>query len=348
MATKTETELTGLVINYLSESEYQSQLSAGNINENEIYMTPEEDISVEKSGSGNAVTDISVDGNKITATKGSTFLTGHPTITTSTDSTSTVSPSHGGTFTAIDSITRDSNGHVTKVNTKTITLPSDNNTDTKVTQAYSTTNSSYPVLLSATSGVSSTSSRGATTAILNNQIYANPSTGTLTAKTFSGNATTATTLATARTLQTNLASTSSVSFNGSANASIGVTGILPVSNGGTGNSSVDKTPTSGSTKMCTSGGIYDYVSGYLPLSRISIGSVNITPTAPNAITKASVTFGKTFASAPMVFTSPVTSSPGSSCLGTSVNNITTTGCDIYLTRTDTTQTRVYFLAISVS
>ncbi len=47
----------------------------------------------------------------------------HPSITKSTDSTSTASPSAGGTFTAIDSITRDSNGHVTKVNTKTITVP---------------------------------------------------------------------------------------------------------------------------------------------------------------------------------------------------------------------------------
>ena len=34
------------------------------------------------------------------------------------------------------------------------------------------------------------------------------------------------------------------------------TGTLPVSSGGTGNNSVDTTPTSGSTKMCTSGGIY--------------------------------------------------------------------------------------------
>ena len=52
-----------------------------------------------------------------------TIASSHPSITKSTDSTSTASPSAGGTFTAIDSITRDSNGHVTKVNTKTITVP---------------------------------------------------------------------------------------------------------------------------------------------------------------------------------------------------------------------------------
>lgn len=76
------------------------------------------------SGSGNAVTSITVSGRKITITKGSTFLTAHPTITKSTDSTSNVSPALGGTFTAVDSVTRDTNGHVTKINLKTITLPS--------------------------------------------------------------------------------------------------------------------------------------------------------------------------------------------------------------------------------
>lgn len=52
-----------------------------------------------------------------------TISSDHPSISKSTDSTSTASPSAGETFTAVDSVTRDSNGHVTKVNTKTITLP---------------------------------------------------------------------------------------------------------------------------------------------------------------------------------------------------------------------------------
>ena len=103
----------------------------------------------------------------------------HQSITVGTDTTSTASPAHSGTFTCVDSVTRDSNGHVTKVNTKTVTLPADSNTDTKVTQAYSTTNNSYPVLSSATAGITSTSSRGATTTIVNNGIYTNPSTGAL-------------------------------------------------------------------------------------------------------------------------------------------------------------------------
>lgn len=78
---------------------------------------------VTTTGSGNAITSISQSGNTITATKGATFLTAHPTISKSTDTTSTANPAHDNTFTAIDSITRDSNGHVTKVNTKTISLP---------------------------------------------------------------------------------------------------------------------------------------------------------------------------------------------------------------------------------
>jgi len=53
-------------------------------------------------------------------------------------------------------------------------------TDTKVTQAYSTASSSYPLLMTATAGTSSTASRGATTAILNNGLYYTPSSQKLT------------------------------------------------------------------------------------------------------------------------------------------------------------------------
>lgn len=55
-------------------------------------------------------------------------------------------------------------------------------TDSKVAQNYSTTNANYPVLFSAVPGVSSTSGRGNQEARLNNSVYYNPSTETLTAK----------------------------------------------------------------------------------------------------------------------------------------------------------------------
>lgn len=48
----------------------------------------------------------------------------HPSVTKN-NTTSTASPAHGKTFTAIDSITTNGTGHVTAVNTKTVTLPAD-------------------------------------------------------------------------------------------------------------------------------------------------------------------------------------------------------------------------------
>lgn len=65
-------------------------------------------------------------------------------------------------------------------------------------------------------------------------------------------------LATARTFKAvNLAGTGTATFDGSADpAALGVSGTLPVAHGGTGQTSVDTTPTSGSVKMVTSGGVY--------------------------------------------------------------------------------------------
>lgn len=80
---------------------------------------------VEVTGSGNAFTTASwdVSTGKLTLTKGSTFLTQHPTIPVTSDTTSTATPSFGGTFTVVDSVTRDANGHVTTINVKTVTIP---------------------------------------------------------------------------------------------------------------------------------------------------------------------------------------------------------------------------------
>ena len=83
---------------------------------------------VSTTGSGNAITSLTASNGKITATKGSTFLTQHPTITINEDTTSTSTATHGGKITMVDSITRDANGHVTKINTKTVTLPTDKDT----------------------------------------------------------------------------------------------------------------------------------------------------------------------------------------------------------------------------
>ena len=90
-----------------------------------VAISTYDDYVIKTTGSGNAITKIEKSGKTITATKGATYLTAHPTITKSTDTTSTQSVAHQGSFTVIDSVTRDGNGHVTKVNTKTVTLPSD-------------------------------------------------------------------------------------------------------------------------------------------------------------------------------------------------------------------------------
>ena len=42
MTTKTETTVTDFKINYLTEAQYQEAAATGEINQNEIYMTPAE------------------------------------------------------------------------------------------------------------------------------------------------------------------------------------------------------------------------------------------------------------------------------------------------------------------
>jgi len=85
---------------------------------------------VKTSGDGNAITEVKITAGQIDVTYGSTFLTAHPTIPTTPDTTETPAQlSHGGTFTAITSVTRDANGHVTTLKTATYTLPPSDNTD---------------------------------------------------------------------------------------------------------------------------------------------------------------------------------------------------------------------------
>ena len=107
--------------------------------------------------------------------------------------------------------------------TSTITTQ-DTNTDTLVTQAYSTTNNSYPLLFSATADITSTDSRGAKTAILNNGIYANPSTSKITASggfigDLTGNASSASKADVWTTGRTLTIGNTGKSVNGSANVS---------------------------------------------------------------------------------------------------------------------------------
>lgn len=51
------------------------------------------------------------------------WLTEHPTISVEADGDDTATPAFGGTFTAVGAIEKDANGHVTKVTTRTVTVP---------------------------------------------------------------------------------------------------------------------------------------------------------------------------------------------------------------------------------
>ena len=65
------------------------------------------------------------EGAKISVSESSGTITiAHETTnTTAEDSTSTITPAHGDTFTVIDNVKKDAYGHITGVNTKTVTLP---------------------------------------------------------------------------------------------------------------------------------------------------------------------------------------------------------------------------------
>ena len=135
--------------------------------------------------------------------------------------TDNASPAHSGTF-SVPEITVDAKGRVTSASTKTITLPADNNTDTKVQQnAVITTAGEYPVILAY-----STSTSKVTNAVNKaSEFTYNPSTQILTvpkiASALTGNADTATKLATARKIN-------NVSFDGSSDITVYSPNELPV------------------------------------------------------------------------------------------------------------------------
>jgi hypothetical protein len=107
---------------------YDEYIWSTTLNEYEKFGTTDLDLSqyvndIELAGSGNAITNASKSGNKITYTKGSTFLTEHPNISTQSSS-STEDPLYGVQFDVVDSLSLDSNGHVTGYNFKKVRMPS--------------------------------------------------------------------------------------------------------------------------------------------------------------------------------------------------------------------------------
>lgn len=81
------------------------------------------------------------------------------------------------------------------------------------------------------------------------------------------------------------------------------------------------------------------------IPEIQHGRIAITPSAANTPTTKIVTFGQQFSGTPTVTTTPVSSVPGTTVLGTSVVDPSATQVSICLTRSNTTQTSVEWIAI---
>jgi len=77
---------------------------------------------------------------------------------------------------------------------------------------------------------------------------------------------------------------------------------------------------------------------------IQYGRVSINPVA-NKPTMEHVQFPKTFAGQPCVVVTPITSAPGTNVLGVGATNNTNDGFDAYITRTNTTETILAWIAI---
>lgn len=73
------------------------------------------------------------------------------------------------------------------------------------------------------------------------------------------------------------------------------------------------------------------------------GQVTITPVA-NTPTFVHVNFAFAFPNPPIVVATPLTTVPGQSVLGVGVQNVTTTGCDVYVDRVNTNSTIVNWIA----
>ena len=159
-----------------------------------------------------------------TDTSTDTITIKHTDFSTTEGTGTTAAPAHGTSFTVLDSITTD-NGHVTGFVKKTVTLPADNNTDTKVTQTAKSDNVNYPLLGAYQASPTSGTAAGT---VYDTGMHMNPSTNTITATTFagnlSGNATTASSCSGNAATATKLAAAQTISLTGDVTGSASFTG----------------------------------------------------------------------------------------------------------------------------
>lgn len=163
----------------------------------------------------------------------------------------------GGTFT-VPTVTYDAQGHVTGKGTTTMTMPANPNTDTKVTQAVTTINDEFPLLL----GPNGQTTNATTTAYFDSGVTLNPSTNTITAN-ISGNAGTATSVANALTVKAN--GTSLYTYNGSAAKTINIKAgsNITITSDSSGNITISSTASAGSVTGDVGTVVYEATSGGL-------------------------------------------------------------------------------------
>ena len=85
--------------------------------------------------------------------------------------------------------------------------------------------------------------------------------------------------------------------------------------------------------------------GEFRIPQIQRGTVTITPSAANTPTSIDIAFPKAFSGTPTVIVTPVTAAPGTTVLGVGVNSESATGCKIWVSRTNTTNTKVCWIAV---
>lgn len=95
--------------------------------------------------------------------------------------------------------------------------------------------------------------------------------------------------------------------------------------------------------LSTSGSVLIENSWKIP--QILSGEASITPTAANTPTSQHINFSKSFSGVPVVVVGIGGTVPGTTVLGASATNITASGFDLYVTRTNTTAVKVYWIAV---
>ena len=98
------------------------------------------------------ITDVNGGTYITTANSAGPVVTVNHDLTTRTDTTSAASPGYGVSFTAVDSVTTNSTGHVTALNLKTVTLPASDNTTYTLPTSVGGTNSAVVTLTPGGSG----------------------------------------------------------------------------------------------------------------------------------------------------------------------------------------------------